>query len=250
VPSIPNKIFGKINEGKLEYVISGDQQPTVIFINGGGPANMDSWGKIYPQIEKISRVFAYNRFGDGNSDQVDESQSGEKIVAALKQLLQHAGEKGPYILVGHSIGGLYAILLARLYPQDVIGVVLVDSAHPDQGKMMHEQGILNNLILKIYAKFNPTKSSELNSFDETVSQIKNAGAFPDVPLLVISAGKRSSFFVPDETIKIIEKHQKELVELSTQGKQIVAKKSGHFIQNSEPEIVVNAIMEIINQTRK
>ena len=68
-----------------------------------------------------------------------------------------------------------------------------------------------------------------------------------MPVIVITASKRSSFFVPYEVAKTIERHQRELVELSPQGKQIIAEKSGHFVQNSEPQIVINAIREIVKQ---
>jgi len=243
---INNKKIRKINEGNLEYALAGEHSPTVLFLNGGGPANMDSWSKVYPQLAKKCRVFAYNRFGDGNSDQINEPQTGLRVIVALKQLLEPESLVAPYILVGHSMGGLYAILFARLYPQLVAGVVLVDSAHPDQGKMMREQGFLNRLILKIFAKINPAKASELDMFDVTAQQIKDAGIFPDVPLTVITAGKRSGLFVTKKVIEVIERHQVELVGLSAKGKQIVASKSGHFVQNSEPGLVVTAISEIID----
>jgi pimeloyl-ACP methyl ester carboxylesterase len=66
---------------KLEYATAGEGQPIIVFITGGGPADMNSWSKVYAETSRISTVFAYNRFGDGNSDKVSEPQTGAKVVA-------------------------------------------------------------------------------------------------------------------------------------------------------------------------
>ena len=246
---IPGKRFGEITQGKLEYATAGTGQSTVVFFNGGGPATMDSWGKVFPPVASFSRVLAYNRFGDGHSDQVSEPQTGARVVAALRQLLTEAQCGAPYILVGHSMGGLFANLFARLYPQDVNGMVLIDSAHPDQGDMLRNQGglfgALNRVLFKLYAKSNPAKSSELSVFEVTAAQVKTADAFPTIPLTVLSAGKRFSLFVAKQTLHTIERYQEELAKMSPLGKRIIAQRSGHFIQNSEPGIVVDAIQEMI-----
>lgn len=247
---IPGKRFAEISQGKLEYATTGNGQATVVFLNGGGPANMDSWGKVYPQVGTFTRVLAYNRFGDGNSDQVSEAQTGTRVVAALTQLLSVAQCDAPYILVGHSLGGLYANLYARLYPQHVKGVVLVDAAHPDQGEMLRTQGglfgALNRLLFVFYAKANPAKASELTVFEDTAEQVKSAGTFPDVPLIVLSAGKRFSLFVAKATLNTIEQYQQALASLSSQGKQLIAHNSGHYIQHSEPALVIDAVREIVD----
>jgi pimeloyl-ACP methyl ester carboxylesterase len=244
---IPGKQFAEISLGRLEYATAGNGQATVVFLNGGGPANMDSWGKVYPQVATFSRVFAYNRFGDGHSDQVSEPQTGMRVVEALAQLLAVAQCHAPYILVGHSLGGLYANLFARLYPQQVNGMVLVDAAHADQGELLRNQGglfgALNRLLFTFYAKANPAKASELSVFDESATQVKTAGTFPNIPLIVLSAGKRFSLFVARETLDTIERQQRELTQLSAQGKQIIAQHSGHYIQSCEPDLVIGAIRE-------
>lgn len=252
--AIPGKRFGEISQGKLEYATAGNGQTTVIFLNGGGPASMDSWGKVYPPVASFCRVMAYNRFGDGHSGQVRLAQTGMRVVDALTQLLAVAQCSAPYILVGHSMGGLYANLFARLYPQQVKGVVLVDSAHPDQGEILRQQGglfgALNRALFTFYAIANPAKASELTVFEETATQVKTAPAFPNIPLTVLSAGKRFSLFVARDTLRTIERHQQELTRLSPQGKQRIAEQSGHYIQNSEPGLVIGAIHEIVDQLNK
>lgn len=250
---IANKEITDFDGRKLEHASAGEGQPLIVFISGGGPADMDSWGKVYPEAQSTSKVFAYNRFGDGHSDQVAEAQTGAKVVATLRELLQRLGFTPPYILVGHSLGGLYANLFARLHPREVAGIVLVDSSHPDQGEMMRNPGmiwsVINGAIQKLYATINPTKFSEIAVFDETASQVKNAGPFPDVPLAVITAGKRFTLLASDKMIQTVDDHQRDLAAMSPQGQQIIAERSGHFVQNDQPEVVIRAIREVVEQTR-
>src|SRR6266568_2457558 len=63
---------------QMEYAVDGEGRPAIVFISGGGPADMDTWRKVYPEAKAISRVFAYNRLGDGNSDRSSEPQTGER----------------------------------------------------------------------------------------------------------------------------------------------------------------------------
>jgi pimeloyl-ACP methyl ester carboxylesterase len=251
---IPDKKIAEVDGRKLEYAVAGEGRPTIVFINGGGPADMDSWGKVCPEAKGISTVFAYNRFGDGHSDQVAEPQTGVRVVAALRELLRKSGLNPPYVLVGHSLGGLYANLFARLHPLEVAGVVLVDSSHPDQGEMMRNPGavwsVINGVIQKAYAVINPTKFSEIAVFDETASQVANAGPFPDVPLVVLTAGKRFWWLAPEKTRQTIENHQRSLAAMSAQGKQVIAERSGHFVQNDQPEVVIRAIRDVVESSRK
>src|SRR6266581_1456687 len=158
-----NKQLVGVDGYQMEYAVDGEGRPAIVFISGGGPADMDTWRKVYPEAKAISKVFAYNRLGDGNSDRSPESQTGEKIVAALSELLRKADVNSPYVLVGHSLGGIYANLFARLRPEEVVGVVLVDSSHPDQAELMRSGfwGWINRAFLKIYAAINPTKASEV-----------------------------------------------------------------------------------------
>jgi pimeloyl-ACP methyl ester carboxylesterase len=93
---------------------------------------MDSWSKVFPEIGKNTTVFAYNRPGYGNSSKAITPRDGATVVEELRALLNSRGLRPPYVLVGHSLGGIYVQLFARKYPDDVVGLVLVDSSHPSQ----------------------------------------------------------------------------------------------------------------------
>lgn len=255
VRPLAEKQTADIGGHKLEYVTAGEGSPVIVFLSGYGADIDTSWSRVYPAAEKISTVFAYNRFGYGASDKVEQPQSGEVIVNSLRDILREKGLIPPYVLVGHSLGGLYANLFARQYPHEVSGVVLIDSSHPDQLEMMHgRQGsmrqAMTGVIWMIDSVFHRARHSEITSFDETASQIKKAGPFPDIPLVVITAGKEPpSWLIGAEGIRIHQINQKSLVTLSPQGKQIIAEKSGHFVQNDEPEIVIQAINDMTDKAR-
>ncbi len=115
---------------KMEIIRAGQGDPTlVIELASPGPR---LWNKILPEIAKITSTFSYYHFGTGRSDAAPKDRSAQQIVAELRALLTKAGVKPPYVLVGHSMGGLYARVFAITYPEDVAGLVLVDPSHERQ----------------------------------------------------------------------------------------------------------------------
>lgn len=108
---------------------SGTGSPTVVLESGlGGTATL--WNRITPQVSPTTRVCAYDRAGQGWSDATDAPRDGVTIAAELHALLDNAGEAGPFVLVGHSAGGPYAMTFAAQHPDDVAGMVLLDATNP------------------------------------------------------------------------------------------------------------------------
>jgi len=255
VRPVAEKQTAAIGGFKLEYVMAGEGKPVIVFFSGYGADIDASWGRILPEVKKISTVLAYNRFNYGDSDKVDAQQTGAEIIASLRSLLREKGLNPPYVLVGHSLGGVYAQLFAREHTEEVCGVVLVDSSHPDQEDMRRAQEgairrAVSGTINWIDSVTHPRRHTEIASFTETARQIRAAPPFPDIPLTVISAGKEPpSWLVGDGFIRMFQENQRRLVSLSSQGRQIIAKQSGHFVQNDEPEVVVQAIREVVDKAR-
>jgi pimeloyl-ACP methyl ester carboxylesterase len=109
----------------------GTGSPTVILESGSGGPSVD-WLMVQPEVAKFARVCSYDRAGYGLSDSGPEPRSSLQIAHELQQLLLAAGEKGPYVLVGHSMGGYDIRVYTGLYPNDVAGMVLADASHEDQ----------------------------------------------------------------------------------------------------------------------
>jgi pimeloyl-ACP methyl ester carboxylesterase len=105
---------------------TGSGSPTVVLEPGAG-ATSSQMGWIAPAVVRRTRVCVYDRAGRGWSDPADTPQDGARIATDLHTLLHRAGEPGPYVLAGHSFGGLYVRIFAEHYPDEVAGLVLVDS---------------------------------------------------------------------------------------------------------------------------
>jgi pimeloyl-ACP methyl ester carboxylesterase len=115
---------------RLHINCTGQGSPTVILEAAADMSSAD-WGWIQPGIAKHTRVCAYDRAGMGWSEPGPEPRDARQISTELHTLLTGAGIAGPYIMVGHSSGGLYVRMYAAQHPEEVVGMVLVDPGHPD-----------------------------------------------------------------------------------------------------------------------
>jgi pimeloyl-ACP methyl ester carboxylesterase len=116
---------------RLHLRCTGTGSPTVVLEGGLGEPSV-SWARIVPAVATTSRVCAYDRAGQGWSGEATGPQDGLAIAADLHSLLAAAGERAPFVLVGHSTGGTYAMTYAARYPNQIAGMVLLDSSSPDQ----------------------------------------------------------------------------------------------------------------------
>ncbi|MCW2578924.1 MAG: alpha/beta hydrolase fold protein [Blastococcus sp.] len=116
---------------RLHLDCTGSGSPTVVLFSGLG-ATSANWARIAPAVARSTRVCAYDRAGQGWSDDAPQAHDGHRAVADLQTLLERAGEKGPYVLVGHSIGGDYAMTYAVRHPEQVDGMVLLDATDPSR----------------------------------------------------------------------------------------------------------------------
>lgn len=126
----PGKTY-PVGDHRLHLDCRGTGGPTVVLFNGMGEFSA-SWARITDPISATTRVCAYDRAGQGWSDDVASPQDAVTAAQDLHALLVAAGEHGPYVLVGHSIGGDYALTYAARYPEQVAGLVLLDSSSPEQ----------------------------------------------------------------------------------------------------------------------
>lgn len=119
-----------VDERRLHIHCQGTGSPTVILETLSGGIS-SYWGWVQPEIAQETRTCVYDRSGRAWSG-ASAPQDVAGGVATLHALLANAGEAGPYVMVGHSIGGVYSLLFAHEYPDEVAGVVLVDASHPSQ----------------------------------------------------------------------------------------------------------------------
>lgn len=246
---LPTSETVTVNGEVVEYVLMGQGQPVMILLNGFRMP-LTAWEKIVPALSQEGQVLAYNRSGVGSTSKASSPQTGKAVVNTLEELLQTLHLAPPYILIAHSVGGIFANLYARMHPQGVAGMVLVDAAHPEEPQRQaafqppRVIRFLMGALRAIETYFDPYKYSEDERISETVQQLHTAGPFPPIPLAVVSGGKKMPL-VPEESFQVHQQCQRELATLSPQAVHIVAKQSGHFPQVTEPDIVIRAVQEVL-----
>ena len=123
---------------RMHIYCTGQGSPTVILDAGLGDTWL-AWYKVQPLIARFTRVCSYDRAGMGWSDPSPKPRTVEVMARELHRLLRNAGVGPPYVLVGHSFGGMVVRMFAGLYRDDGAAVVLVDSVSPDQDQLLPRQ---------------------------------------------------------------------------------------------------------------
>ena len=179
--------------------------------------------------------------GFGASDKVNHFQSSDEIVDDLHALLVASGEKAPYVVVGHSLSGIYARTFQAQYPKDVAGLVFVDSAHEEQAWRLYDlkpmEGALNE------------RTALMGWFIQHGQRLTWR---TDIPLIVVARGKplprERARELTDEQFaaweRIWQDLQADLASRSTDGELRHAEKAGHMINFDQPEAIVEAIRDV------
>jgi pimeloyl-ACP methyl ester carboxylesterase len=196
---------------------------------------------------KHTRTFSYDRAGLGNSDKIRVQRSSLDQVHELHALLNNAKVKGPYIIVAHSIGGYNARLFAGTYPNEVAGIVFVDSSHENQ------LDFSKNSTAQVYKEISSKSDGEEQTLDEQiisanqVKEIRKKDALRNIPIIVLTADNNlnPSQDNYEERMKSMVNQGKDIASLSSKSKYIFVKDSGHYIQKDKPQVVIDSIQELI-----
>src|SRR5688572_2762004 len=131
LPEPPGRLI-EVNGHRLHLNCMGEGSPIVVYEAGASGSSLD-WEKVQPAVAAATRSCSYDRAGYGWSEPSTAPKATSRDIAReLHELLREAGEEAPYLLVGHSLGGFHVQMFAQLYPDEVVGAVLVDSSHEDQ----------------------------------------------------------------------------------------------------------------------
>jgi len=241
------------NSPKHDYKLLQSRGQTIIFLNGFR-MNFSTWAKVYPELVEQNNVLLYNRLGVGTSNKAIEDQSGEVVVDNLHRLLKQLELKPPYLLVAHSLGGIFANQFARTYPSEISGIVFVESAHPSE--IIEQKKFKPNFLVRmindamkfIEKRSNPYKYSEADCIEQTDEQLKQLNDFPEIPVSIVTGTKKMPL-VPEESFNLHLSYQTELLDLSENSKQFLCAESGHFPQITEAEKVVEAIQDTLSRIK-
>jgi pimeloyl-ACP methyl ester carboxylesterase len=238
--------------GKAMHIdCRGTARPTVVLDAGLGVDARATWSGVAPEAAKLTRTCWYDRAGTGQSDARPGPRTSATMVADLRGLLQAAGERGPYVLVGASEGGLNDQLFAAQHPREVAGLVLVDAVHPDLDRRIAP--VLGRAGAAARARALAQNAEGVRFADLLASdaQVRHAGPLPPVPLVALRHGV--SFDPggrPDPKVeRLWTALQRDLAKRSPQGQYVRVPGSHHRIAEDHPEAVVTAIQEVVSAAR-
>jgi pimeloyl-ACP methyl ester carboxylesterase len=223
----------------------GSGSPTVVFENGGG-GSIELWGQVPSRVSQFAKVVAYDRAGDGLSDNPSTERDGRNIASELHAALQNANLPPPYVLTGHSLGGPYVRIFAGMYPKEVAGIVLVDPTQEDMIEWNIENGFSRPIDTARFRHITFTQAREstvpsgIPVYLIHVSQPWPHGPFASKDIDAMAAGVESR-------LHLRLQFHKEWVESIPGGRLIITDVSSHGgINFEEPELVVETIRKVVD----
>jgi len=239
---------------------TGHGSPTVV-LEGGLTSD---WYELQNQLSGFTRVCSYDRPGGpgSRSDPAPIPRTARDFVADLHALLAAARVPGPYVLAGHSNSGLFSVLYASTHPRQVAGLVLIDAVHPAYHR--RQLALLKPLLppevweaLRQEAITPPPRLVDPEGIDIWTSERQTRVALRRAPLrpmpLVVLAHGRPESSPPgwpgEEVERLWQQLQRELAQLVPGGRLVVATESGHNIQDDQPELVLDAIGDVVLAVR-
>jgi pimeloyl-ACP methyl ester carboxylesterase len=294
---------------RLHLVCAGSGTPTVVFDAALGASSL-SWSLVLPEVAKVTRACAYDRAGMGWSDAGPMPRTAGRIVAELHELLHRADLPPPYVLVGHSFGGLVARLFADRHRNETAGLVLIEPAHPEDwaepgeaerkqiergtrlcrygavavrlgigrtistlvglgavgparalvklasrgGLSRDDEGIIAPMWklppearrslghIWTQSKFYEALGSQIESICASAAELQQASAstLGDLPIVTISSAGATEGRL---------RREEALARLSSLGRHLIARNSGHWIPLDEPQVVIDAVAQMVATAR-
>lgn len=225
---------------------------------------------VFEGVSRFTRVCAYERPGvaavlDGHlvpsrSDPVPMPRTAESVVSDLHALLRAAGVPGPYVLVGHSFGGLLVRLYAATYPDEVVGMVLVDAYSEQVPSLLTpaEWASYQRVISAVSPEVDGYPDYETFDFGAASAAMAAAAAahpLGDIPLVVLAHGQPFGLtedelgFSPERLEEVWRAAQEGLARLTPDARFEVATESAHYIQLQQPGLVIDAVRQVVDAVR-
>ena len=260
-----------VNSHRLEIHEEGSGTPIVVF-DAGLSDQMDKLKPLQARIARVTRTITYNRAGYGRSEAGPMPRDARREAEELKTLLEKVSGKGPYLLVGHSLGALNMQVFAAEYPEMVAGMILMD---PPPGPFILGKRFteLKDMAEKMTAEWRAIADSASQSddagerargtffaaiasehtemFGESARTADAISSFGDIPLVVIASGKPNPAFgdVAEGFQRFWIEQSRALSKKSTRGEFILVNESSHYIYLDDPDLVAETILSMVRKMR-
>ena len=233
-----------VGDGRQLYVnCEGQGIPTVV-MEAGGAGHSGSWDSVQPAVAEFTRVCVYDRSGTGDSSATPKLDTIQAIAEELHTLLSAADVDPPYVLVGHSLGGMIVLQFATVYLEETVGMVLVDTSAVDPRDRLQAE-----LTPEEWRQYGAQGHDGDFALPEGGHLLETGVVdLADIPLVVLTAGIVGTDVPADVAARVqeirLEMHR-ELLELSIDSTHMIAEESDHAIPTKQPEIVVDAVSLVV-----
>ena len=225
------------------FALLGLGEPTVIVLNGLA-SSIGEWMPVVRRVSAQTRVFVYERRGNGRSPVIASARGSRVIAEELLEMLDDLSIDGPYVLVGHSLGAVYAQTFARLYPEEVAGLLLVDPSVEQLDRFMmgeDEETTMPPMTLV----FSPGAKAEFRGRRMAITDRDSAPPMPaDIPVTVLSAGRNMTGGY-SELQEQVTALQSLMAADSDDGRHLIVENSGHNIQKEAPHAIELEIARLV-----
>ncbi|MEC8154474.1 MAG: alpha/beta hydrolase [Pseudomonadota bacterium] len=225
------------------FALLGRGEPTVIVLNGLA-SSIGEWMPVVRRVSAQTRVFVYERRGNGRSPVIASARGSRVIAEELLEMLDDLSIEGPYVLVGHSLGAVYAQTFARLYPEEVAGLLLVDPSVEQLDRFMmgeDEETTMPPMTLV----FSPGAKAEFRGRRLAITDRDSAPPMPaDIPVTVLSAGRNMTGGY-SELQEQVTALQSLMPADSDDGRHLIVENSGHNIQKEAPHAIELEIARLV-----
>jgi len=240
---VPRQGYASGPSGTLAYALGGPEKAPAVVLQSGLGDGRTTWDRLWPQLTARHRVFALDRPGYGDSPSSTAPRDPCQVARELHAALQETKVPPPYLLVGHSLGGLYQFAFARLYPDETAGMLLLDPTHPEHWATLQRDtpktaalltGLRNTL-------FTPTMRAEFDAQAQCLDQLP---PWPSkVPARLLYSGR----FGPMDNAE----YQRVLMQLRADWQRRLGASaetvsdSGHYLHRDAPDRVVQALERLL-----
>jgi pimeloyl-ACP methyl ester carboxylesterase len=232
------------------YHVIGQHSPVVVMQAGLGD-DQTVWNAVVPALSKSLTVVTFDRPGHANNPATNAPRDACTIAAEQKALLQSLNLKPPYLLLGHSLGGLYQYAFAKLYPTEVAGMVLVDPTPPNHWQRMQQEAPEAAMMIKglRLIAFSRTDKQEFDAQSDCLERLDLSHPL-DVPTKVLMAGRFTGTGEKGDFEKMVKQSRLQWLTLTNAKKLEVIGDSGHYIQKESPDDVIVAVRQVVDEMRR